>query len=819
MSGFKARFAATSALGLILLAAGWSAPLGAYAQETGDEAASTTVGEVVVTSRKRNEKLTEVPAAVTAITAEQKAGLVLDNLDDYLRQTPSATLVASGPEYLNDITIRGQGGGRLGFSETATGLYRDGLYVAGGGFGGRSLNLLDFFDAGQVEVLRGPQGALFGRNSVGGAVNVISQAPLDETSFRITGRYSDPDRSAGEAVVNFNPIPGVLTLRLGGLIDEQQGGNVVNLTTGNVLDRQRFDGLRAALRWTPSDQLTADFMYERSRSEMPAFANLGRRPLRADGTVMDPSPDQRADMNREGGALIRDESYTASLRYAFNGADLTIKAGYKSRDAGRSGEDNDHFAGQSSIDVTPGAGTGGPDYTVGQFETFDRFVAQAWLASNTGSRLTWLIGVEYLNTRDDVVVEPTLCPAYTGAAQPATPGCFPGLAGSLTGVPAQVRNAARLGLNHDTFTEKLTSPSLFASLEIPFGERTTLGIEARVQRDEKHYTFGRWSEDPLVYFGTGAVPSGMSAPISVDPDGAGPLTASPVEFCPPGLAACAANLEAVKLATRADWTFFTPTLTLRHRFSPDSNAYLRFSTGYRPGGFNTNLGPTTVRAQFAGQLLYEPEYAYSYEAGWKGRLLGFRTAAAIYYTWTNQVQVVTAPSSLSRGFILQNAGDANVYGYELEVGRVFPVGSGDLSLNLALSGQRGEFEQGATALLDTNGDGIPDNLDLEGKAVPRLRDYQLSLNAIWTFPIRDGLKGFVSTSLQSADGGYETPDNSRPYEGYSLIDARVGIRARNLKFSVFGRNLGDDRYVVNVLNTNEYYNERRVLGAELTVEF
>lgn len=819
MSGLKSRIAATSALGLIMLSAAWVTPGAALAQAVGDGAAPTTVGEVIVTSRKRDERLSEVPAAITAITAERKANMVLDNLDDYLRQTPSATLVASGPEYLNDITIRGQGGGRLGFSETATGLFHDGLYVAGGGFGGRSLSQLDFFDAGQIEVLRGPQGALFGRNSVGGAINIVSQPPLNDSTARLTVRYSDPDRTAGEGVVNFAPLPGVLALRIGGLVDEQRGGNVINLTTGNVLDHQRFDGLRATARWTPSDRLTADLTYEYSRSDMPAFVTLGRRPLRADGTVMDPSPDRRADMNREGGALIREDGYTASVRYDFDAADLTIKAGYKTRDANRSGEDNDHFAGQSSIDVTPGAAVGGPDYTVGQFETFDRFVSQAYLSSKPGAQLTWLVGVEYLDTRDQVTVEPTLCPAYAGTVQPVTPGCFPGLSGALTGVPAQVRNAARLGLNHDQFEEKLTSPSLFASLEIPLGDRTTLGFEGRVQRDEKHFDFSRYSEDPLVYFGTGAVPAGLSAPITVDPDGAGPLTASPVEFCPPGLATCAAGLETAVVSTRADWTFFTPTLTLRRRFSANSNAYLRFATGYRPGGFNTNLGSTTVRSQMEGLLLYQPEYSYSYEAGWKGRLLGFRTAAAVYYSWTNNVQVVTAPSSLSRGFILQNAGDAHVYGYELELSRIFAVGDGDLAVSAALSGQKGEFEAGATALLDTNGDGIPDNLDLEGKAVPRLRDYQLSLNAVWTFPIRDGLKGFVSAGLQSADGGYETPDNSRPYEGYNLVDARLGVKARNLKFSVFGRNLGDDRYIVNQLNTNEYYNERRVLGAELTVEF
>ena len=146
MSGMKIATLAGTALAVVMAAM----PGTALAQDT----SVTDVGEVVVTSRKREERLVEVPAAVTAISAADREALVLEDLDDYLRQVPGATLVASGPEYLNDITIRGQGSGRLGFSEAATGLYRDGLYMAGGGFGGRSLGKMDYLDAAQVEVLR-----------------------------------------------------------------------------------------------------------------------------------------------------------------------------------------------------------------------------------------------------------------------------------------------------------------------------------------------------------------------------------------------------------------------------------------------------------------------------------------------------------------------------------------------------------------------------------------------------------------------------------------------------------------------------------------
>jgi len=807
---------AMSAIGLVLA----TAPGLAHAQTAGEPLAE--VDEVVVTARKRTETLTEVPAAISAITAADRKVLVLDAMKDYLRQAPSATLVTSGPEYLQDITIRGQGSGRLGFSEAATGLFKDGLYNAGGGFGGRALSRLDFLDSQHIEILRGPQGALYGRNSVGGAVNVVSQTPTEILGGSFTARYSDPERTGLEGVFNLPLIEDTLGLRVAALYDDQRGGFIKNLTTGNYLDAQTVKGLRAIARWTPSDVTEVNLTYERYDSDIPAFGSLGRRTTRSDGTAMDPSAWTRADMNREGRASIVEDSVYVAVEHDLGFADLTFKAGWKGRDAGRRNEDSDHFAGQSGIDVAPGAAVLTPDYTVGQFEDYSRTVAQLYLSSKDGGPLTWLIGAEYLASDNDITVDPYLCPAYTGVAQPVTAGCFVGQAGALTGAALSVRSAARLGLNHDAFTEELRSPSLFGSLEYKLTEKTTIGVEARIQRDTKDFTFERYSKDPLTFFGAGAVPAGMMAVTMSDPDGAaGPLPAGPVIFCPPTLDAstCAPGNEAVQANARREWTFFTPTVTLRHRFDNGANVYGRFATGYRPGGFNTNLPPTTVRSQISQQLLYDPEYAYSYEVGAKGRWMGVQLAGALYYTWTNNVQVVSAPSSLSRGFILQNAGDAHVAGYELEARRNFRFGASDLTLTAALSGQMGEFESGSKAKLDLNGDGIPDDADLGGREVPRLRDYQLSINATYNFPITDTLRGFVSGGLQTADGGFENPDNVRPYASYTQLDARVGVRNDRLRVSAFGRNLTDETYVTNLVNTNEFYSDPRVIGVELGVEF
>ena len=803
-----------------LLVAGMATGAGAQTPAVTNTEATDPDAEIVVTARKRNESLVDVPIAITAISAADRQNLVLDGFRDYIRQVPGATLVSSGPEYLQDITIRGQGAGRLGFSETATGLFRDGLYNAGGGFGGRSPSRLDFFDSSQIEVLRGPQGALYGRNSVGGAIDITTQKPVDEFEGFVTGRYVRPDRIAVEGVVNIPLVSEKLALRFAGLYDDQRGGFILNTTTGNYLDTQRFAGGRASLRWTPDTLTTVDLSYEHYDSRTPAFGGLARRATRIDGTLLDPSPFVRVDTDREGSAKIKEDAVYFSARRDIGFASLNVRASYKRREAGRSGEDNDKFAGQSSIDVAPGTAVLTPDYSIGQFEDYSRVVAQAYIASNADSSFDWLIGVEYLSSDGDVVVDPNFCPAYTGTVQPNTPGCFVGLSGALTGFGATARNGGRVGLNNDSFSDALRSPSIFGSLEFKLAERTSLGLEARVQQDGRTVTATRFSEDPLVFFGTGAIPAGLSAPIRSDPDGTGPLPASPIQFCPPGLAACAPGLEANILAGKQKRTYFTPTLTLRQQIGEGGNVYMRLSTGYRPGGVNSNQPPTTVRSQFQGFLLYDSEYAYSAEVGAKGRIAGVAVSAAIFYMRTNDVQVVSAPSSLSRGFILQNAGDAYVYGFEMEARKRWRFGKGgSLDVTAALSGQDGAYMDGATALIDLDGDGLPERASLAGNQIPRLRDYQLTLNAVLTVPVTNAIKGFVSGSFQTASGGFDNPQNSREFAGYSLFDARVGLRTDRVSASLFVRNISNQIYVTNILNGNEFFNEPRVIGGEVSVRF
>jgi outer membrane receptor protein involved in Fe transport len=831
MTSKRSRLAAVSTATLVLAGlAGPAAGQTGIPLEPSPQQASATDDQdvIVVTARRREETLQDVPASITALTGEQIQNLVVDGNQDYLRQVPGASLVTSGPDYLNDFSLRGQGSGRLGFSETATGIFKDGHYNAGGGFGGRSFSRLDTFDVDRIEVLRGPQGALYGRNSVGGAVNILTNTPTDRFETRGRLYYDDVDRGIAEAIVNL-PVGSSLAVRLGGFYDDQNDGHIFNETTNDFVDQQRFIGGRAAVRAKPTETLTLDLSYEYYDALTPGFASLGYKanaPANVGGFALDPRPYTRRFLDRVGFTDVEEHTVYGRAVWETGIGDLSFRLNHRRRDAARTNDDGDHFAGLGGFTINGQL----VDFEANQREDFERTGAELFM-SGTAGRLNWLIGAEaqFFTT---TILTGADCPEYAaGGAPTLVPGCNPGSAitalpdsgpGGLPLSAAQAATAlitARLNLNNDAFTEDLKSYSLFGSLEYEITDALTATVEARVQKDEKTLDFQRFSQDPLVFFGAGAVPAGRQPERLINNQ--------PAQFCPPsisGTPACVADggisRDTLILEAERSWTRFTPAASLKYDFSPDHAVYARFATGYRPGGFNTTTPNGLPRQQIVELLSFDPETIQSYELGYRGRPdRGFTVNLAAYYNRTKDLQIVSTPSAQSRGFILQNAGTSKVYGVELEAQKRFVFEGGSLTLRTAFSMMDGEFGRGTSALLDTDGDGIPERVDLSGKAVPRLRDYQATVSATFERRITQGLRLNSTVSLQSADGGFENPENSRDYEGYSLVDARIGLATENVRFSVFAKNLFDERRRLNQIANNEYFSEPRVIGAELRFNF
>ena len=176
--------------------------------------ASGSDGDIVITARRRNEKLADVPAAVSVIDSQA--------LTDRGGATDMRALVADQPSvrfnnlqasYNSEVSIRASSTARATNGDSSVGLYRNGAYVGGGAQGGRTFSRFDLFDAAQIEVLRGNQGALYGRDAVGGAINVLTARPSQTASGYLSVRGGNLDYIEYEGVVN-QPLGDGLALRL-----------------------------------------------------------------------------------------------------------------------------------------------------------------------------------------------------------------------------------------------------------------------------------------------------------------------------------------------------------------------------------------------------------------------------------------------------------------------------------------------------------------------------------------------------------------------------------------------------------------------------
>lgn len=232
----------------------------AHAQVTSATVADGGEQRMEITARKRSEPLQEVPVAAKTFSAEALADENVNDLKSLAARTASATTFDQGVSFASEVVLRGAGIGRAVNAETATGLYRNGAYASGGNIGGRSFNKMDFFDVQRVEVMRGPQGALFGRGAVGGAMNIINVRPQFTASRSATLTAGENQALGLEAIVN-QPLSEQVALRVGVKSNSAKGGTVTDVASGAPLDAERFDGARVSLAYSGkqfSYQLMAD---------------------------------------------------------------------------------------------------------------------------------------------------------------------------------------------------------------------------------------------------------------------------------------------------------------------------------------------------------------------------------------------------------------------------------------------------------------------------------------------------------------------------------------------------------------------------------
>jgi len=240
----------------------------AMAQEDG---ASRTIDEIIVTATKREASIQDVAISVTAIGGEALALGGINDISRVAELVPGMTWGQSGNEVR--IAMRGVRQNNVGtVAEQAVGIFEDGVYVATStqAFG-------SYLDVNRIEVLRGPQGTLYGRNTFGGTINVVTNVPeFDKISGRVSALYGDYDRVRIEGVANL-PLSDTFALRFAAMTDTHDGyvENTYDPSTSDDLFDEDIQFIRATARWAPTDTFDASLRISYSQRSTNGSAIWG----------------------------------------------------------------------------------------------------------------------------------------------------------------------------------------------------------------------------------------------------------------------------------------------------------------------------------------------------------------------------------------------------------------------------------------------------------------------------------------------------------------------------------------------------------------
>ena len=238
----------------------------AFAQDAAGAEETTDFNEIIVTAQKKAENLQDVPIAVSAFSQDtlQKRGL--NGGADLQNAIPNVTFGATGFGRYN-FQIRGIGAQILGAAaDTGVGIHQNNIPLTV-----NRLAQAEFYDVERVEVLRGPQGTLYGRNATGGVVNTITATPKGSFSGEITAEYGRLNRTKLTGNLNI-PLSETFAVRVAGVMAKRDG-NVLNTGTGSMVNSQDVWSTRLTAQWTPSDRLRVRAMWEHFNQDDSQGAN------------------------------------------------------------------------------------------------------------------------------------------------------------------------------------------------------------------------------------------------------------------------------------------------------------------------------------------------------------------------------------------------------------------------------------------------------------------------------------------------------------------------------------------------------------------
>lgn len=762
----------------------------AAADATTDAAAP--VEGLVVTAERREETQIEVPATVTAISGVALRDQGITTMKSIIELVPNAVLPDDPENFETYINIRGIHQADIN-AEPNFGLYRNGIFV-----GGERANLGAQVDVDRVEVLSGPQSGLYGRDAVGGVVNVVYATPtFDSTKGYAIGDYGNWNRTELQGAVNV-PISPDFAIRAAGWWFEQTQGQLFDPTLNQYIDRFRDAGFRVSARWDPSNRLSVVWMAEYQDKHGPSFEGF------APNGITDQFGVNCCGFPNTGPETISNiPEDTANLEHwnqTFLSQDLTYDTGSWAGQFELVGayrdyhlnlqEDQDHTAfGPDSFPM---------DLMQVQYrdESLQNVYVEGLWKSPADRPFSWIAGIDFFDehfgfdrifagsVNFNLLNTPFAGPGFTygnllcsflmapydGGCEGA--GASPGLPGAGAGqFPYLFPNigvqtgANAFGLPGSSIDTRASSA--FASASYRITPALTLTADLRFDWLQKHLDYSQ-----------GAVPGG-------NPVAAAYLDPLFAQIFPPF----------TDIETKS-WINLAPSVDLKYKLSNNANVYVSYAQGFRAGGFNLS----TSSPQY---LPYGPERDYSIELGAKTVWLDGKVSANADVFYMHQSDLVltetdpTEPAFLGL-YYLANVGTARTYGVEFE-GQVRPVDW--LGAGVTIGWLDDRFVSGASH-------GVP----FAGQQIPLTRNWTINLSATLDYPLTDKLRLVGDVDERLEYGGWlpastSTLETTR-YQDFNSLNIDAGLSFGQTRVVGYVTNALDDiipqfQYADGVENVNQ----------------
>ncbi|MGE3334358.1 MAG: TonB-dependent receptor [Rhodospirillaceae bacterium] len=737
------------------------------------------IEEIIVTAQSRAQSVQDTPISVTAVSGDKLQDVSIAKAEDLQQLVPNFTMTETGIS--TNIFIRGLGSGINQAFEQSVGYYVDGI-----AYTRAQQTRLPFLDLQRVEVLRGPQTILFGKNSIAGALNILTAQPTTSFEGYLTGTYEFENQEyIAEGAVS-GPITDTVRARVAARWRDSDG-YVRNLTLSRTEPKRDDVTLRGILEAEVSDTVVANFKAEYSDfdvlgrsietlNETPVAAGpfTGRTysqilvGLGADRSVLDNTLNGNRSSNGDF-SNNKQQTYVGNIKVDIGGYELRSITGYT----------------QLKYDELCDCDyTGANVFLAGLREDYDQFSQEFRLTSPVNESYDFVAGAYYQSSNhaysDNIVVQQTS--VLVPLVNQQSPGAGSALGGTQAARSASVDSSLI---------------SAFAQVNVRPIDKWEIQLGARVSSEKKEGTrtlsILRENGDPLP--AAQAIAAAVYAQVFR-------VSSTNLSALGPTGAALISQLGALPVSGDRKETRFSPDVKLLFNPTEDLMLYASYARGAKSGGFDFRANNRNFYPTMNDSFEFEDESANSFEIGTKASFGAATLNVAAYYTEFKDLQISIFDGIL--GFNVGNAASARSQGIEAD-GRVRMNEYVSLTGSLALTDfkfkdfRNGQCYFGQTPNVDLNGDGRPELCNYTGQTNQLVSDVQGTVGIAANYPIVSGyrLDSSMDVFFTSKYHASNTFDPALIQKGYATLGVRVGFGPDTGLWQVafIGRNLTNEHYI------------------------